>query len=126
MIDIVRRLIAAGIALGAIVGNADHIDHFFGETIALAQQTATAGDLRLISDMLDYEYMRKGRYPRSDRFECWMAATFKQSHLKPLTSDHWGNTLQYAAASDRKSYQLISPGPDGVIGTHDDMACAGP
>lgn len=126
MIEIVRRLIVTGIALGAIAGNADHIDDFFGNTVALAQQTATAGDLRMISDMLDYNYMRKGRYPRSDRFERWMAATFKQNHLKTLSSDHWGNALQYTVTSNRKSYQLISPGPDGLMGTHDDMVCTGP
>ena len=61
MIELLRRLLVAGIAVGAIAGNSDDIKKFFDDTVALTQQIATAGDMRSMSMMLDYEFMRRGR-----------------------------------------------------------------
>ncbi|MBE9570436.1 MAG: hypothetical protein IMF11_07410, partial [Proteobacteria bacterium] len=45
MIEIIRRLLIAGIALGAIAGNSDEIEKFFDDTVAVTQQICTAGDM---------------------------------------------------------------------------------
>ena len=126
MIELLRRLLVAGIAVGAIAGNSDDIKKFFDDTVALTQQIATAGDMRSLSMMLDYEFMRRGRYPKNDNFKKWMGKNFKENNLKPLTTDHWSNELIYTAARDQKSYILISCGPDGIKETEDDIKITGP
>ncbi|MEA2085108.1 MAG: type II secretion system protein GspG [Thermodesulfobacteriota bacterium] len=126
MIELLRRLLVAGIAVGAIAGNSDDIKKFFDDTVALTQQIATADDMRSMSIMLDYEFMRRGRYPKSENFERWMEKNFKENNLKPLTTDHWSNELIYTAARDQKSYILISCGPDGIKKTEDDIRITGP
>ena len=126
MVEIIRRLLIAGIALGAIAGNSDEIKKFFNDTVAITQQIATAGDMRSISIMLDYEFMRRGRYPRTEHFEKWMEKNFKENELKPLTTDHWENEFVYTATKDQKRCTLISCGPDGIEGTEDDIKITGP
>jgi len=115
----------AGIALGAIAGNSDAIKKFFNDTVAVTQQIATAGDMRSISTMLDYEFMRRGRYPKTRYFKKWMEKNFKENNLKPLTTDHWGNELVYISEQRQKSYTLISCGPDGIEKTKDDLKLTG-
>ena len=98
----------------------------FDESILAGQQIATAGDLRTMSNMLDAHYFKRGRYPRQEKFEQWLERTFKESNLKELTRDHWGNLYVYQASAGGKSYLLISLGADGVAGTEDDMKVTGP
>ena len=126
MVEIIRRLIAGSITLGIIAGNSGNIMEFYDETVAMSRQIATAGDLRSISIMLDYMYLKKGRLPGSDKFETWMEKNFKESNLKKLVTDHWGNTLIYRSSKTDKTYVLISPGPDGVLDTKDDLRRTGP
>ena len=126
MFEIIRRLLIAGIALGAIAGNADEIKDFFNDTVAITQQIATAGDMRSISIMLDYKFLRQGRYPKTEHFARWMGKNFKENELKPLTTDHWGNEFIYMAAENQKKCTLISCGPDGIEGTEDDIKITGP
>lgn len=125
MIEILRRLLVTGIALGAIAGNSDEIKKFFDDTVAVTQQIATAGDMRNISTMLDYEFMRRGRYPKTEYFKKWMEKNFKENNLKPLTTDHWKNELIYRSKRHQKSYTLISCGPDGIEATKDDLKLTG-
>ncbi|MBW1717841.1 MAG: type II secretion system protein GspG [Deltaproteobacteria bacterium] len=126
MHSLIMKLLAAGIALGIIAGNSDEIIKFFNDTETVAQQIATAGDMRSISTMLDYEFIRRGRYPRTEDFKRWMEEKFKENNLKPLTQDHWGYELVYRATKDRKKYTLISLGPDGMEETEDDIRITGP
>ncbi|MBW1741273.1 MAG: type II secretion system protein GspG [Deltaproteobacteria bacterium] len=126
MHTLIIKLLAAGITLGIIAGNSDEIIKFFNDTETVAQQIATAGDMRSISTMLDYEFIRRGRYPRTEHFERWMGEKFKENDLKPLTQDHWGYELVYRATKDQKKYTLISLGPDGIEGTEDDIRITGP
>lgn len=98
----------------------------FDESVLAAQQIATAGDLRSMSIMLDVYYFKRGRYPRAVKFDRWLEATFKESHLKALNEDHWGNKYIYVADSSRKAYVLLSTGPDGIAETSDDMTVSGP
>lgn len=113
-------------AAGMMTDMPGKMKDLYDKSVETGQYVATAGDLRSISNMLDYEYMRRGRYPRSDNFVTWMAETFKENHLKSLTSDHWGQVYIYQATSDLKFYTLISSGPDGVPNSEDDLKITGP
>ena len=104
----------------------ERIRDILNESIEAAQQIATAGDLRSMSNMLDYHYMKKGRYPREDRFEQWLTATFKENNIKELSLDHWGKPYVYRVGARQKSYLLISLGRDGIPDTDDDMKVSGP
>ena len=126
MVELLRRLLVAGIALGAVAGNADEIKKFFDDTVAVTRQIATAGDMRNITMMLDYEFIRYGRCPKTEYFNGWMEKKFKENNLKPLTTDHWGNEYIYTTTGDNKSYTFISCGSDGIEGTEDDLKITGP
>lgn len=126
MIEVIRRLLVAGLTIGVIAGNADEITRFYDETVAQAQHLATAADLRSISNMLDYELMKRGRYPRNRDFENWLERTFKESPGGELGRDHWGNQLIYKVDHSRKGFSLVSKGPDGLAGTADDLLVTGP
>lgn len=115
-----------GITLGLIAGNSDSILSFYDETVAMTRQVATAGDMRTISLMLDYEYMKKGRLPKESRFDAWLAANFKENTLKEVMTDHWGNPMVYLTSRDKKHYVLQSSGPDGIMDTDDDLKRSGP
>ena len=126
MVEILRRLIAAAIALGLVAGNADEIERFYNQTVATAAWLATAADLRSIGTMLDAERLRRGRYPGTDRFGEWMARNFKENNLKSLTADHWGTALAYRAVDGGKGFVLVSAGPDRIFETRDDLELTGP
>jgi hypothetical protein len=86
----------------------------------------TAGDLRNIVMMLDYDFARLGRYPTTEEFDAWLNRNFKENQIKPKTTDHWGNELRYSAGPDLKTFTLASNGADGKAGTDDDMTYTGP
>lgn len=116
----------AGIAVGIIAGNADEIGRFYDETVAHARHLATAADLRSIGNMLDYEYMKRGRYPRVEDFTAWLQRTFKENPLQQLGRDHWSNQLVYRTDHSRRQFSLVSMGPDGLMFTSDDLTITGP
>jgi general secretion pathway protein G len=126
MVEIIRRLIVAGLALGLIAGNADKITEFYDETVEHARHLATASDLRSISNMLDYHFMKKGRYPANKEFASWLSENFKESPVHALGFDHWNNRFIYETDGKRKSYVMTSTGPDGVLNTSDDLRVSGP
>jgi general secretion pathway protein G len=126
MVEIIRRLIVAGLAIGVIAGNADEITRFYDETVAHARHLATAADLRSISNMLDYAFMKRGRYPRPVQFADWLARTFKENPMQDLGRDHWGQWLVYETDAAQRRFTLTSMGPDGMAGTADDLRVSGP
>jgi len=98
----------------------------YDDTVLAGQQLATAGDLRSMAQMLEIHYLKHGRYPKSERFEQWLAATFGESHLKPLRQDHWGNDYRYLCRGGDKIFELRSLGADGLEDTDDDMVVRRP
>lgn len=104
----------------------ERMQEIFTESIKAAQHIATAGDLRSMSNMLDYHYIKRGRYPKEEHFEQWLTATFKESNIKELARNHWGNLYLYRVGVRQKSYTLISMGQDEIKGTGDDMKVTGP
>ena len=126
MFDIIRRLLVAGLALGVMAGNADEFTRFYDESVESARHLATAADLRSIGLMLDYQFMKTGRYPQGDDFMNWMRTNFKESPTDSLGHDHWGTLLSYTASEDRKRFMLSSAGSDHIPNTLDDLRITGP
>lgn len=126
MLDVIKRILVAGCTIGAIAGNFDDIQTFFDTSVSTSQSLATAADLRIISTMLDYEFMKKGRYPESLDFAAWLGTAFKENPAKTPGVDHWGTPLLYRARSGRKAYLLVSAGPDTIFETGDDLKYTGP
>ncbi len=126
MVDIIRRLLVAGLALGIMAGNADEFTKFFDESVESARHLATAADLRSVGLMLDYQLMKTGRYPKGGDFMSWMRTNFKESPTDKLGYDHWGALLVYTVSEDRKRFMLTSSGSDGIPGTLDDLRITGP
>jgi general secretion pathway protein G len=120
------KLLAMGITAGAIAGNADEIELFYQELRAQTQAVVSGMDMRSITMMLDYEYIRKGRYPAEGQFEAWMQKSFKENEFRELALDAWGNPFVYTTGEDRKTFLLVSAGPDGRIETDDDIISTGP
>jgi hypothetical protein len=119
-------LLKLALAAGLVAGNIDKIEQFYNELVSSTQYVATAGDLRNIVMMLDYDYARRGRYPATEEFNAWLDRNFKENQMKSKTTDHWGHELQYSAGSDQKTFTLVSTGADGLAGTDDDMIYTGP
>lgn len=126
MFGMFSKLLALGISAGVIVGNSDKIESFYEELKAQARSIVSGMDMRSITLMLDYEYIRKGRYPGEEEFNAWMQQNFKENQFKELTMDAWGRPLVYTTTTDRKEFKLISAGPDGQIDTQDDIISTGP
>lgn len=104
----------------------EKVEEIIDDSILAGQQIATAGDLRTMSIMLDAHYFKRGRYPREEKFEQWLTDTFRESHPKELSRDHWGNLYLYSAPGNGKSFLLVSLGQDGIENTEDDMKVSGP
>ena len=104
----------------------ERVKQLYDEAVLTGQQLATAGDMRSMSNMLDYHYLKNGRCPKPERFDQWLAVTFKSSVDRDLAIDHWGTPFFYDTDDDLNRYSLISAGPDRTLGTADDMRIDGP
>lgn len=112
-------------SLVAFTDTPERIRAIIDESVRTGQQLATAGDLHSMSTMLDAHYLKHGRYPATHQFAAWLAAHFKENHLKELAVDHWGQLYRYTDINGQR-YILRSLGEDGVEGTPDDMTVTGP
>ncbi len=126
MISLTRGLITTAISLGIVVGNQDEIETFFNEIVSETQRITTAGDLRTISNMLDYHYIRKGRYPSENQFPIWLEKNTKENNIRSVLVDNWGSPFIYATSRKNKSFTMLSKGKDGLLNTDDDMYITGP
>lgn len=115
--------------LAAVIGFTDlpqRMRDLIDESVQAAQQLATAGDLRSMANMLDYHYMKRGRYPRQQDFDRWLTTTFREANIKKLSLDHWGTPYRYEVGERLKWYKLTSAGQDIIMGTDDDLKVSGP
>lgn len=126
MQSFVTKLLALGLSLGLIAGNAEDIERFYHEVTAQTLYVVSAMDMRNIGMMLDYEYVRTGRYPDKSRFEDWMRKTFKENQSRELAVDVWGTPWEYSTSAKGKTFRLVSAGPDTLHGTDDDLVYTGP
>lgn len=126
MIPFAKGVIATAISLGVIVGNKDEIESFFDEIVEETRRITTAGDLRTISNMLDYHYIKKGRYPSEKQFPGWLLENSKENNMRSVLLDNWGNQFLYATTNNNRRFTLISMGKDGKLNSEDDMYITGP
>jgi general secretion pathway protein G len=126
MLALFSKLLPLAVAAGLGVNYAPEIKAFYDELTAVTQQVVTAGDMRQITQMLDYTFIRKGRYPSAQGFPSWMERSFKENGIKSNRMDFWGNPWIYEAGPKRRRFALLSTGPDGVPGTEDDLKMTGP
>jgi len=126
MLALFSKLLPLAVAAGIGVNYAPEMKAFYDELRAVTQQVVTAGDMRQITQMLDYTYIRKGRYPSTQGFSGWMERSFKENAIKSNLTDSWGHPWIYQAGSNQRSFTLLSTGPDGVPSTRDDLKMTGP
>ena len=124
--SIFTKLLALGIGAGAIAGNSEELQRFYEEVTAQTQYVVSGMDMRNIGQMLDYEYIRKGRYPAAARFQEWMQENFKENQYRELVVDTWGTPFEYTTGERDKTFRLASAGPDRQHGTDDDLIYTGP
>ncbi len=126
MISLTKGLITTAMSLGLIAGNKDQIEQFFEEVMDETQRVTTAGDMRSISNMLDFHYIKKGRYPSEANFVNWLEEGTKENSFREVYNDNWGNSFIYTTTTRNKTFTLISTGKDGIINSDDDMIISGP
>ncbi len=126
MISLAKGLITTAMSLGLIAGNKDQIEQFFEDIMDETQRVTTAGDIRSISNMLDFHYIKKGRYPSEANFVNWLKQGTKENNFRLVFNDNWGNPFIYTTSKRNKSFTLISMGKDGIVNSDDDMTISGP
>lgn len=122
LIEMLLVIVIIGILAGALATSLSGRSE--DARIARAKSDLT-GTLSMALDMFDQDC---GRYPTADEglkvlvnggnINGWKGPYLK-SDLKP---DPWGNAYNYAPdANNPKRYVLSSAGPDGKLGTEDDI-----
>ena len=115
------KMLAFAAALGFVATNPEHIERHYDEIKAETQVLINKMDMYYITMMLEYTYLRKGRYPADYDFPDWMVENFKENPLRELVVDSWGTPFGYVTLDERKKYRLMSAGPDALRGTDDDI-----
>lgn len=95
-----------------------------------ARTTAAATQISSFSTALDAFEVGNGYYPKGKSGLMDLvqqprdAQNWRGPYLKELPKDPWGNDYSYECPGrmNVSSYDLISPGPDGKIGSEDDIA----
>ncbi len=94
-----------------------------------ARQSAAQADINAgIATALDMFELDNGQYP--DKLEDMVSkpgygTNWNGPYLKKKPVDPWGRDYIYKPASDKKDYELISYGRDGVAGGGDDVSSKG-
>jgi general secretion pathway protein G len=91
-----------------------------------AERKATQTTIAILSTVLDTFRAENGRYPTSSE-GLHVLVSDPDGSGPSLTGpgiphDAWENPIQYLPIDDGRSFQLISAGPDGKLGTPDDIA----
>lgn len=91
-----------------------------------ARQAAASADINAgIAMALDMFELDNGQYP--DKLEDLVtkpgyATIWNGPYLKKKPNDPWGRAYIYKPTTDKKDYELISYGKDGVAGGGDDIS----
>ena len=126
MSNVTAAILALSVSVLLFTDAPERIKELYDEAVLTGGQLATAGDMRSISNMFDYHYLKRGRLPRQEDFGRWLEATFKTSVDRDLAIDHWGTPYVYEVNEELNRYRLISAGPDMEVGTADDLMINGP
>ena len=82
--------------------------------------------LELIDDWIRGSIARTGKAPASlDELRPPESDAGRYVPLERFLRDGWGRSIEYHYSADTKTYELRSPGEDGVVGTRDDVTRRG-
>lgn len=70
---------------------------------------------KIIQDLLAYQRDNMNQLPDRREFPDWL----ERQYSPGADTDSWGNRYQYNVG--RETYELRSAGPDGLMGTEDDI-----
>lgn len=70
---------------------------------------------KIVQDLLAYQRDNMNRIPGRREFPEWL----ERQYSPGADTDSWGNPYQYTVS--RETYELRSAGPDGLMGTEDDL-----
>jgi len=93
----------------------------FRGTATDARIRTAMGDISSYQTALDlYALENNDQYPK----ELAELATGKKAYIRDLMEDPWGNPYVYVLPGvvHKDSYDILSMGPDGTLGTEDDVA----
>ena len=96
-----------------------------------AKVTVAKGDIKAVAAALDMYKLDNHRYPTTNQgLESLveaptlppLAANYnKEGYIKRLPADPWGNDYVLVNPGEHGAYDLLSAGPDGEMGTEDDI-----
>jgi len=95
-----------------------------------ARTTAAATQISSFSTALDAFEVDNGYYPKGKSGLMDLvqqprdAQNWRGPYLKDLPKDPWGNEYSYECPGrmNPTSYDIVSPGPDGKVGSEDDIS----
>lgn len=96
------------------------LPRFVGRSEQARQAAARAEINGSIATALDMYELDNGEYPES--LNDLMSSKGSGPYLKKTPNDPWGREYIYKRTSDKKDYELISYGKDGVAGGGDDIS----
>lgn len=101
------------------------LPRFAGRSEQARQAAATADINASIATALDMFELDNGQYP--DKLEDLItkpsyATNWNGPYLKKKPIDPWGRDYVYKPTADKKDYELLSYGKDGVAGGGDDIS----
>lgn len=89
-----------------------------------AQADKTREDMNLVALGLERYRVAHGSYPSAENFSALMDLIFPRYISRLVGDDAWSNAFSYEP-DDAKHYKITSSGPDGKLGTDDDMIVSG-
>ena len=89
-----------------------------------AKVTAAQTQISSFKGALDAYEVDTGAYPKGGNLGELVSSNVQNNHapyLDHIPADPWGNNYQYDYPGKHGTYDLISAGPDGRMGTEDDI-----
>ena len=84
-----------------------------------ADKQKAVSDIVALENALDMYKLDNHRYPTTNQ---GLAANYnKEGYIKRLPADPWGNDYVLVNPGEHGAYDLLSAGPDGEMGTEDDI-----
>lgn len=112
------ELILVTVIIGILAGM---VTLTFGGRAEEARLRAALGDIKSYESAIElYALEHNDQFPESLED----LVNGEKTYVRDLNNDPWGNRYVYKKPGDyhKKSYDLLSMGPDGELGTEDDIA----
>jgi general secretion pathway protein G len=115
------ELILVTVIIGILAGM---VTLTFGGRAEEARVRATLGDIKSYESAIElYALEHNDQYPGKLE-DLVHSPTKNKSYIRQLNTDPWGNQYVYKEPGEQhpSSYDILSMGPDGELGTEDDIA----